>query len=111
MDFEWRKAGVAITQQDFGRVLAGQTGGPQAITLHNTSTNNWTAVRLSLVQGDSDGGYGTASAGAVVLDATPRSVGALAAGAFITVTLGWTTPAGTVGRVGDLANLTADYDY
>ena len=110
-DYEFRKAGVAFTQQDFGRITAGMTGGPVTIQLVNTSTSNWVDLRLSMVQGDSDGGYGTASVGAVALTATPVSAGPLAVGGSLSIVLGWVTPAGTVGRVADLAALNFEADY
>lgn len=111
MDYEWRKDGVVITEIDFGRVLAGAQGGPVTVQLVNTSANPWTQTNVSLIQGDSDGGYGTAQIAGVTQDATPRNAGALAVGASLSLTLGWTTPAGTVGRVGDLASIIVDYVY
>ena len=110
-DYEFRKAGVAFTLQDFGRITAGMTVGPITVQLVNTSLSNWVDLRLSMVQGDSDGGYGTASVGAVTLTPTPVSVGPLAIAASVNIALGWVTPAGTVGRVADLAALNFEADY
>ena len=111
MDYEWRKAGAVITQQDFGRVIAGAQGGPVTVTLANTSANNWLTTNCTLIQGDNDGGYGTASVGGFVLTETAHDAGPLLAGGTKDFTLGWVTPAGTTGRVGDFASLAVDYTF
>lgn len=111
MDYEWRKAGAPITQQDFGRVLAGASGGPVTVTLVNLSAFAWLTTNCALVQGDTDGARGTASVGGFVLTETAHDAGPLAVNGALDFTLGWITPAGTAGRVGDFANLAVDYTY
>lgn len=110
-EYEFRKAGVLLAEQDFGRVVAGASGGPVTVQLVNTSAFNWLDLRLYLIQGDSDGGYGTASVGGFVLTPTAHSTGPLAIGGSLDIVLGWTTPAGTAGRAADLAALSFEADY
>ena len=110
-NYEFRKAGAVLTEQDFGRVVAGANGGPVTVQLVNTSAFNWLDLRLSLIQGDSDGGYGTASVGGFVLTNAPHSAGPLPTGGSLDLVLGWTTPAGVTGRTADLAALNFEADY
>lgn len=107
---EFRMNGAPLSQVDFGRVLAGQSAAPVVVQLVNTGAADWVDTRLGIVQSDAGGGAGSAACAGLTLTPEMQSVGTLAAGASLDITLSWATPPGATGVASDLANLAFAYD-
>ena|GEM_PF-5208387 len=103
--------GQAASTVDFGAVLPGQSATPVTVTFTNTGTVAFLAVRLRIVQGNTDAARGTASVNGVNVTNTYHDAGPLGVGESLSVTVGWETDAGTTGVTVDTASLQYALDY